>query len=84
MFRREIFCFRIKQMRRVRKESQIDLAEALEMSQSQVSAMETGRQTTTLENLYKICEYYNISADYLIGLTDEPRPLDGNQKEGSI
>ena len=84
MFRREIFCFRIKKIRRSEKESQIDLAEALEMSQSQISAMENGRQTTTIENLFKICTHYNISADYLIGLTDEPRPLDGNQKEGSV
>ena len=22
-----------------------------------------------------MCEHYNISADYLLGLTDEPRPL---------
>ena len=83
MFQKEIFCFRIKKIRRVSKESQVDLAEALKLSQSQVSAMETGRQTTTMENLYKICKHYNVSADYLIGLTDEPRPLDGNQKEGS-
>ena len=37
--------------------------------------MEKGRRTTTLDKLVQLAQHYNISADYLLGLTDEPRPL---------
>ena len=37
--------------------------------------MENGRKETTMEKLAVLCRHYNISADYLLGLTDEPRPL---------
>ena len=43
--------------------------------------MENGRKTTTFEKLTIICKHYNVSADYLLGLIDEPRPL---KKEGPL
>mgnify|MGYP001036663635 FL=1 len=84
MFSKELFAQRLKQVRMKANERQIDLAEVLGVSGSQIVEMENGRKATTFEKLYKFCTHYNISADYLIGLTDEPRPLDGNQKEGSV
>lgn len=84
MFSKELFAQRLKQVRMKANERQIDLAEILGVSGSQIVEMENGRKATTFEKLYKICTHYNISADYLIGLTDEPRLLDGNQKEGSV
>ena len=51
------------------------LAEVLGISQNQVSEMENGKKTTTFERLVLICEHYNVSADYLLGLIDEPRPF---------
>jgi transcriptional regulator with XRE-family HTH domain len=38
-----------------------------------VSDIEHCRITTSLENLYKLAEHFNISADYLLGLTDDPK-----------
>ena len=81
MFSKELFAQRLKQVRMKANERQIDLAEVLGVSGSQIV---DATKATTFEKLYKICTHYNISADYLIGLTDEPRPLDGNQKEGSV
>ena len=49
---------------------------------NQIMEMENGRKTTTLEKLALICRHYNVSADYLLGLTDEPRPLVQQEKEG--
>ena len=46
----------------------------LGVGKSQVSELECGTASTTLEKLSFICEHYNISADYLLGLTDEPKP----------
>ena len=54
------------------KETQDHLAEFLGVRKTQISEMENGNRTTTLEKLALICEHYGISADYLLGLTDEP------------
>ena len=51
------------------------LAELLDVSVNQISEMEKGTRMTTLEKLAVICQHYNVSADYLLGLTDERRPL---------
>ena len=36
-----------------------------------------GRATTSAERIALICQHYNISADYLLGLTDDPVPKYG-------
>ena len=36
--------------------------------------MERGNRTTTAEKIALICEHYKISADYLLGLSDDPTP----------
>ncbi len=33
--------------------------------------MESGRKTTTTEKLSLICRHYHVSADYLLGLSDD-------------
>lgn len=72
MFSREIFGQRLLEVRKLNHETQQDLAEVLGIVKSRISDMEKGRNTTTLENLVLICEHYKVSADYLLGLTDEP------------
>ena len=52
------------------------------MKPKQSKEIENGRKTTTKEKLALICRHYNVSADYLLGLTDEPRPLVQQEKEG--
>lgn len=75
MFTKEEFGARLREVRYARGESQKDAAGVLEGTSTLISDMEKGRRTTTLEKLYLLCEHYNVSADYLLGLTDEPRPL---------
>ena len=38
-----------------------------------VSDLESGNRTTTSENIVKICRHYHVSADYLLGLSDDPQ-----------
>ena len=38
----------------------------------QISGIEKGIATTTAERIALICLHYNVSADYLLGLTDDP------------
>ena len=56
-------------------QNQSQLGKAIGMSQRKISFMETGRSEPSLQDLAEICNYYNLSADYLLGLSDEPRQL---------
>ena len=80
MFYKDLYGLRLKKLRNRAGEKQADLAELLGVKPNQIVEMENGRKTTTFEKLTIICQHYNVSADYLLGLIDEPRPL---QKEGS-
>ena len=75
MFSREKFAQRILLLRTERGEKQEDLAGVIGVSGAQISEMERMRKTTTVEKLAAICEHYNVSADYLLGLTEERRSL---------
>ena len=81
MLHRDIFCIRLKKLRKARGEQQVDLAAAIGIAQTQISAIENGKQGTSFDKLAAICQHYNVSADYLLGLIDEPRPL---KKEGPL
>lgn len=83
MYHKDIFCKRVKKLRKNANEQQKDLADAIGMSQASISDIENGRRTTSFENLALICCHYNVSADYLLGLVDEPRPLAEPGKEGA-
>ena len=75
MLHKDVFCIRLKKLRKAGGEQQKDLAEAIGLSQTQISAIENGKQGPSFDKLAAICQHYNVSADYLLGLIDEPRPL---------
>lgn len=52
--------------------TQLDLAKQLHISNSSISAYETGTRTPNLETLRDFAVFYDITADYLLGLTDAP------------
>lgn len=72
MFSREEFGKRVKEARQKSGETQTDLGLYLGVKKSQVSELENGNTSTTVEKVAMICEHYKISADYLLGLKDEP------------
>lgn len=82
MYHKDIFCIRLKKLRKSAGEQQMDLGEVVGLSQAQISAIENGKQTTSFDKLALICLHYNVTADYLLGLTDEPRALVPQEKEG--
>ena len=71
MFDRGIFRARLRELRKKAGESQAQLAQSIGVSTNQVSEMEKGTKTTTLERFCAICEHYNVSADYLLGRREE-------------
>lgn len=74
MFTKKQFGERFRAMRLKHGETQPIIAGLLGVTTTQVSDMEHGKTMTTLEKLALICEHYRVSADYLLGLTDDPAP----------
>lgn len=72
MFSRQEFGKRLKETRKKAGETQDDLGSFLGVRKSQVSELENGNTSTTVEKVAMICEHYSVSADYLLGLKDEP------------
>ena len=56
--------------------TQTDLAVALgeRYSQSMISQVERGRSSLLLDGLVAAANELNVSADYLLGLSDDPKP----------
>jgi transcriptional regulator with XRE-family HTH domain len=74
MFTKELFGRRLLEVRKQNNETQPDLAKAIGTVKSHISEMENGKMTTTIEKFALICEHYKVSADYLLGLSDNPEP----------
>ena len=74
MFSKELFGQRLYEMRKKNHETQTDLGNVLGLAKSRVSEIESGKNTTTAEKIALVCEHYKISADYLLGLSDDPEP----------
>ncbi len=52
--------------------TQADVANLLDVTPTQISDMESGKTATTMARLYLLCDYFNVSADYLLGRADTP------------
>lgn len=81
MFSKELFGKRILEARKKANENQEILSKLLDVNKSHISEMETGKKTTTPEKITLICRHYHISADYLLGLTDDPTPYGWKEEE---
>lgn len=55
--------------------TQSAVGKILQKSQQGYNHIETGRAELKIDDLITLCRYYNVSADYLIGLTDEIKPI---------
>lgn len=66
---------RIKDMREDRDLTQQQVAEILEIKQTQYSRYELGKQMMGIDKYIKLAQFYNISLDYLTGIIDIPRKL---------
>lgn len=69
---------RLRDLREDKSKSQSQIAELLGMKQQQYARYEIGDQEIPLHHLITLARYYNASLDYLAGLTDTIRTLDGS------
>lgn len=66
---------RIKAMREDHDKTQTEIAKILQTDQSYYAKWESGKHPMKAEHIKTLAIYYNISADYLLGIIDEPRPI---------
>ncbi len=71
---------RIRDIREDRDLTQAQIASVIGTTQQQYSKIETGRADISREKLKRLAKFYNLSADYILGLVKEPVPLDSKQK----
>ena len=65
---------RIRDLREDRDLKQQVIAKELMCDQSLYSKYEREERELPLRYAVKLAEYYGVSVDYLVGLTDEPKP----------
>ena len=63
---------RIRGVREDRDLTQAQLGKVLNKSQQGYSHIESGRAQLKIDDLILLCKFYDLSADYLIGLIDTP------------
>jgi len=73
MFRNR-FASRLKKLRNEAGLSQADLASKIGSSTNAVGMYETGKRMPREDVLEKIQAYFNVSFDYLFGVSDDPKP----------
>ncbi len=62
---------RIRDLREDNDKTQKELAEYLGMKQPQYYRYENGQRDIPTDILIKLSQYYKVSVDYILGLTDE-------------
>ena len=64
------FSARIKELRKEQKLKQKDLAGILECSESHYQKIEYGQINLPATDMILLADYFGVSTDYLLGLTD--------------
>lgn len=67
---------RLKTLRKNRGLSKEEAAEMIDIPPSTLGNYESESKRPSLDRLIKLTKFYNTSLDYLVGLTEDPRPLD--------
>lgn len=66
---------RLRAVREDRDLTQAQVGKVLNKSQQGYNHIESGRAELKIDDLITLCRFYNLSADYMIGLTDKPEGM---------
>ena len=65
-----LYIKRIRDLREDHDKTQQEIASILQTSQTMYARYERGANEMPIHHLITLCRYYNVSADYILGLTD--------------
>lgn len=78
----QTYQIRLRQLREDHDKTQTEIAEYLGIHQTVYSRYETGKNDIKPFHIIALCIYYNVSADYFLGLPEDlPYGLDKTRKE---
>ncbi len=66
---------RIRDLREDRDKTQAQIAKLLDTHTTQYRRWESGESEIPVHVIKKLCEYYNVSADYILGFTNDIKTL---------
>lgn len=69
---------RVRELRLKRRLKQSDVAKSINVTNALISALELGDRTPSMDVLISLCDFFHVSADYLLGIkTQDTLNLDG-------
>ena len=71
---------RIRILREQNNKKQTEIAEILNTAQTIYSRYELNKRELPTHHLMTLCEYYNVSPEYILGYIDEQKELPGSRK----
>ena len=69
---KNIFGERLRELRQKAGLQQNELGVKIGLSSNGIGMMERGNRGTTIEKLVLLAEFFHVSTDYLLGITDDP------------
>lgn len=63
----------IRDLREEHDKTQAEIAEILGTSQTMYARYERGANELPIHHLIKLCEFYKVSADYILGIEDNKK-----------
>ena len=66
-----VYVKRIRDLREDHDKTQQEIADVLGTSQTMYARYERGANELPIRHLLTLCEYYGVSADYMLGLKDK-------------
>ncbi len=66
---------RVRDLREDRELTQTEVAQLLGTTQKQYSRWETGESEFPFHHLITLAKFYNVTLDYIAGITNVPRKL---------
>jgi len=65
------FTKRLKELRNKNAISQVALAKEIGISRQTIARCENGSSEPNIQMIYNLCIYFDVTADYLLGLVDD-------------
>lgn len=69
---------RIRDLRKQKKMSQSELAKIIGVTQTTITAWETGKAEPSSSAVANLADYFNVTTDYLLGRPEEKKEKDSN------
>jgi transcriptional regulator with XRE-family HTH domain len=68
----------IREIREDQDKTQAEVAESIKISRATYNRIEMDHFKAKFDDMIELAKYWNVSLDYIAGLTEEPKSLDGS------